>query len=368
MCPLLLNCGCRGELFDEIDQSGTAEVRWALAYYRKINGLRALAEGKQVHVQFIQLDAFPGNHFFWTYMRSVEDTSVGIPLHRSVSSYLSCKHNCASVVRVEQICLSASKMAFCNDIDLLHPPAEIEKQKHKFKRLVQSPNSFFMDVKRQGCLNIKIVFSHSQIVVVCGNCHTVICQPIGGFRHSIRVCRCHLAALRMQRATSEEPGGILGTVTEYMGLSESSHVRRFSFICQRSDVQQICSSYQFCVNRQDGVVLVSLAQTDKRCNDICRVLNIDDEALRHTLDIVLEWWACRCRRQFVVSSLSFVKRVTCRRTHYVRAPGLCGQQLTARGTVQLAQCPLKGPRANCTVPHAVICWLHSFLLRQRTLE
>lgn len=33
------------------------------------------------------------------------------------------------------------------DIDLLNPPKEYEQQKHKRKRLVQSPNSFFMDVK-----------------------------------------------------------------------------------------------------------------------------------------------------------------------------------------------------------------------------
>jgi hypothetical protein len=31
-----------------------------------------------------------------------------------------------------------------SDIDLLNPPVELEKQKHKLKRLVQSPNSFFM--------------------------------------------------------------------------------------------------------------------------------------------------------------------------------------------------------------------------------
>ncbi|MBA0752420.1 hypothetical protein Gogos_001258, partial [Gossypium gossypioides] len=31
-----------------------------------------------------------------------------------------------------------------NDIDLLNPPVELEKKKHKLKRLVQSPNSFFM--------------------------------------------------------------------------------------------------------------------------------------------------------------------------------------------------------------------------------
>lgn len=41
-----------------------------------------------------------------------------------------------------------------SDIDLLHPPAELEKAKHKRKRLVQSPNSFFMDVKCQGCFNM----------------------------------------------------------------------------------------------------------------------------------------------------------------------------------------------------------------------
>ena len=41
-----------------------------------------------------------------------------------------------------------------SDIDLLHPPADVEKQKHKTKRLVQSPNSFFMDVKCQGCFQM----------------------------------------------------------------------------------------------------------------------------------------------------------------------------------------------------------------------
>nr|GMD55909.1 40S ribosomal protein S27-2 [Ipomoea batatas] len=67
-----------------------------------------------------------------------------------------------------------------NDVDLLNPPVELEKKKHKLKRLVQSPNSFFMDVKCQGCFNITTVFSHSQTVVVCGNCQTVLCQPTGG--------------------------------------------------------------------------------------------------------------------------------------------------------------------------------------------
>ncbi|XP_030949437.1 40S ribosomal protein S27-2-like [Quercus lobata] len=71
-------------------------------------------------------------------------------------------------------------MVLQNYIDLLNPPTELEKRKHKLKRLVQSPDSFFMDVKCQGCFNITTLFSHSQTVVVYGNCQTVLCQPIGG--------------------------------------------------------------------------------------------------------------------------------------------------------------------------------------------
>ena len=40
------------------------------------------------------------------------------------------------------------------DVDLLHPPRELELRKHKLKRLVQSPNSFFMDVKCPGCFSM----------------------------------------------------------------------------------------------------------------------------------------------------------------------------------------------------------------------
>ncbi|CAO3590405.1 unnamed protein product [Absidia cylindrospora] len=48
-------------------------------------------------------------------------------------------------------------------VDLLHPTVEHEKRSHKLKRLVQSPNSYFMDVKCPGCLNISTVFSHAQL-------------------------------------------------------------------------------------------------------------------------------------------------------------------------------------------------------------
>ncbi|XP_073475243.1 ribosomal protein eS27-like isoform X2 [Aquarana catesbeiana] len=64
--------------------------------------------------------------------------------------------------------------------DLLHPSSEEEKTRHKKKRLVQSPNSYFMDVKCPGCYKITTVFSHAQTVVLCVGCSTVLCQPTGG--------------------------------------------------------------------------------------------------------------------------------------------------------------------------------------------
>ncbi|XP_014440085.1 40S ribosomal protein S27-like [Tupaia chinensis] len=64
--------------------------------------------------------------------------------------------------------------------DLLHPSPEEEKRNHKKKHLMQSPNSYFMDVKCPGCYKITTVFSHAQRVVLCIGCSTVLCQPTGG--------------------------------------------------------------------------------------------------------------------------------------------------------------------------------------------
>lgn len=65
-------------------------------------------------------------------------------------------------------------------VDLLNPTAENQLRSHKLKRLVQNPNSFFMDVKCPGCFAITTVFSHAQTVVVCSSCAQVLCQPTGG--------------------------------------------------------------------------------------------------------------------------------------------------------------------------------------------
>jgi len=64
--------------------------------------------------------------------------------------------------------------------ELLLPLAREEQRKHKLKRLVQHPNSYFMDVKCPGCYRITTVFSHAQTVVVCSGCSTVLCQSTGG--------------------------------------------------------------------------------------------------------------------------------------------------------------------------------------------
>ncbi|KAI0768540.1 ribosomal protein S27-domain-containing protein, partial [Trametes elegans] len=76
-------------------------------------------------------------------------------------------------------------------VDLLNPSAESEKRRHKLKRLVQAPNSYFMDVKCPGCFAITTVFSHAQTVVLCAACGSVLCQPTGGkARLTEGMCLC----------------------------------------------------------------------------------------------------------------------------------------------------------------------------------
>ncbi|XP_073488801.1 small ribosomal subunit protein eS27-like [Aquarana catesbeiana] len=64
--------------------------------------------------------------------------------------------------------------------DLLHPSSDEEKTRHKKKKLLQSPNSYFVDVKCPVLYKITTVFSHAQMVVLCAGCSTVLCQLTGG--------------------------------------------------------------------------------------------------------------------------------------------------------------------------------------------
>ncbi|XP_012974684.1 40S ribosomal protein S27-like [Mesocricetus auratus] len=63
--------------------------------------------------------------------------------------------------------------------DLLHPSQEEEKRKHKKKRLVQSPSSYFIHVKCPGCYKVTMVFSHAHTVVLGVGCSSALCQPTG---------------------------------------------------------------------------------------------------------------------------------------------------------------------------------------------
>ncbi|MCL7050119.1 hypothetical protein MKW94_026676 [Papaver nudicaule] len=60
-------------------------------------------------------------------------------------------------------------MVLSNDIDLLNPPAELEKRRHKLKRLVQSPNSFMSDCDGLGkiCFNCLLFLIGLQVFTVC---------------------------------------------------------------------------------------------------------------------------------------------------------------------------------------------------------
>ncbi|KAK1328062.1 hypothetical protein QTO34_012484 [Cnephaeus nilssonii] len=71
--------------------------------------------------------------------------------------------------------------------DILHPSPEEEKRKHKKKRLVQSPNSYFMDVKCPGCYKITTVFSHAQTESLG---HPPLTQVEGAGDRTVILCIC----------------------------------------------------------------------------------------------------------------------------------------------------------------------------------
>ncbi len=73
---------------------------------------------------------------------------------------------------------SSCAQVLSNDIDLLHPPAELERRKHKLKRLVQSPNSFFM-----------VSFKNISLVLACVSVFQQFCMCL---LHLIFLLLCNL--------------------------------------------------------------------------------------------------------------------------------------------------------------------------------
>ena len=64
--------------------------------------------------------------------------------------------------------------------NLLRPSRRDERRRHKLKRLVQNPDSYYMDVKCPSCSQIKTIFSHAQTVVTCSKCGAILVTPTGG--------------------------------------------------------------------------------------------------------------------------------------------------------------------------------------------
>ena len=66
------------------------------------------------------------------------------------------------------------------DIDLLNADPEEEQTQNKLKRLVQSPDAFFMDVKCPQCQNVNTLYSNAQRVCLCNHCKFLLAVPRGG--------------------------------------------------------------------------------------------------------------------------------------------------------------------------------------------
>ncbi|XP_055405924.1 40S ribosomal protein S27-like [Bubalus kerabau] len=85
--------------------------------------------------------------------------------------------------------------------DLLQPSPE-EKSKHRKKHLVQSPSSYFMDVKCPGCYSVTTIFSHAETVVLCVGCCAVLRRSTGGKAKLTEACSFRQSSTK----TSDKPG------------------------------------------------------------------------------------------------------------------------------------------------------------------
>ena len=65
------------------------------------------------------------------------------------------------------------------EMDLLNADPIAEEHLHKLKKLVQAPNSFFLDIRCSVSGEIVTVFSHSQTSVQ-SSCGNILCTTTGG--------------------------------------------------------------------------------------------------------------------------------------------------------------------------------------------
>mmetsp|Transcript_17433 Transcript_17433/g.35189 ORF Transcript_17433/g.35189 Transcript_17433/m.35189 type:complete len:100 (-) Transcript_17433:875-1174(-) len=64
--------------------------------------------------------------------------------------------------------------------DLSFPTIEMEKIKHKLKRIIPSPDSTFIGSECVVCKRANLIFSHSSKQRKCKFCYSVLTRPKGG--------------------------------------------------------------------------------------------------------------------------------------------------------------------------------------------
>nr|BAS01674.1 ribosomal protein S27 [Lotharella vacuolata] len=64
--------------------------------------------------------------------------------------------------------------------DLSFPSVEMEKTKHKLKRIIPSPNSTFIGSECVVCKKANLIFSHSSKQRKCKFCFSTLTNPKGG--------------------------------------------------------------------------------------------------------------------------------------------------------------------------------------------
>jgi len=66
------------------------------------------------------------------------------------------------------------------EYDLLNIPDDVERRRHKLKRTIPAPNSYFMGVKEENSQNVAFVFSHSQTPIYSLETRNRLATPTGG--------------------------------------------------------------------------------------------------------------------------------------------------------------------------------------------
>merc|ERR1712141_932790 len=72
------------------------------------------------------------------------------------------------------------QLKYIMEYDLLNVPDHVEQKRHKLKRTVQAPNSYFMNVRSSDNSGMAVVFSHSQTPIYCPSTDKVLAKVTGG--------------------------------------------------------------------------------------------------------------------------------------------------------------------------------------------